>query len=305
MSPTKTRTTPSPYFRKWNLSTAPAREEVEVPQAEDGEDVGGEDDERLAGEAEDGRHRVHREEDVGHLEEEEADEVAGGVAPPLVPNEEALAVETAGHGEALAELPDDPPLVRLDRTSLAAHHLHAREDEERAEEPHHPLELEERRPEGDEDPAEHESAEDPEEEHPVLVDGRHAEVGEDDDEHEDVVDRQRVLDHVPGQELEGRLAGGQEWIEAGDRHEPRVLGEVPPHVEVEGQVEEEGQGHPDARSSSGLADRDRVGRPVEDAEVQRQEDEDEEQEGEVEGPVLADREEAQGGIHGSRSKRRV
>ena len=139
--------------------------------------------------------------------------------------------------------------------------------------------------------------EDAEEEHPVLIGRRHPEVGEHHDEDEDVVDGQRVLDHVPGQELERGLPGGQQGVEAGHGHEPSVEREVPPHVEEEGQVEEEREGHPDDAPGGGLPDRDRVGLAVEDPQVQGEQDEDEEQEAQVEGPVLAEREEAHGGIH--------
>ena len=62
--------------------------------------------------------------------------------------------------------------------------------------------------------AEDEGAEDAEEEHPVLVGRRHPEVAEHHDEHEDVVDRERVLDDVAGEELERGLAGGERRVEA-------------------------------------------------------------------------------------------
>ena len=49
-------------------------------------------------------------------------------------------------------------------------------------------------------------ADDAPEQHAVLIDLRHRERREEDDEDEDVVDRQRLLDEVAGQELERLLA---------------------------------------------------------------------------------------------------
>ena len=219
---------------------------------------------------------------------------------PVLHHEEALAVEVVGHREALAEGPDHPALVGLDgRLVPAGHHLGAREDEERAEEPDHPLELQERRAERDEDAARDERAQDPEEQHPVLVGRGDAEVGQHDHEDEDVVDRERVLDDVARQELERRLAGGEQRVEARRAHQPRVEREVPAHVEVEGQVEGERQGDPDDAPGGGLPDRDGVRAAMEDPEVERQQHEDERQEPEVEGPVVGEREERDGAGHSS------
>ena len=110
---------------------------------------------------------------------------------------------------------------------LGEHHPHAGDDQEAAEEPDHPLEPEQERAQGDEDAAEDEGAQDPEEQHAVLVAARHARSSRHDDEHEDVVDGERVLDHVAGQELQsGGLVRGRRRVEAGDRHEPRVRGEA-------------------------------------------------------------------------------
>jgi hypothetical protein len=195
----------------------------------------------------------------------------------------------------LPELADDEALVGLDRSLAASeHHSHAGHDQERAEQPHHPFEAQQQGPERDEDCAEHERAQDPEEQHPVLVGGGHGEVAEDHHEHEYVVDRERVLDHVAGQELERGLQRRLVGIEARDRHEPRVLREAPAHEEVEAEVEEQRQRDPDDAPAGGLADRHRVGLAVEDAQVEREQHQHEQQEAGVERPVLGEREEALG-----------
>ena len=45
--PTNTRTRPSPYFSRWNALHRARQQEVHRAQAEDGEDVRREDDQRL------------------------------------------------------------------------------------------------------------------------------------------------------------------------------------------------------------------------------------------------------------------
>ena len=51
------------------------QQEVQRPQPQDGEDVGGEDDERVAGHGEDGGDRVDGEEDVGALDHHQGERI--------------------------------------------------------------------------------------------------------------------------------------------------------------------------------------------------------------------------------------
>ena len=89
-------------------------------------------------------------------------------------------------------------------------HLDAGEDQERAEHVQDPVELRDQPgADQDHDGAQHERAEDAEHQHALLVLRRHREVREHQQEHEDVVDRQRLLDQVAGDELE-RLGVG-DW----------------------------------------------------------------------------------------------
>ena len=57
--------------------------------------------------------------------------------------------------------------------------------------------------------------------------------------HEDVVDGQRFLDDVAGEELERGQPGGLLRVEAGDRHQAGVGREGGPGLQVEPDVEEE------------------------------------------------------------------
>ena len=54
-----------------------------------------------------------------------------------------------------------------------------------------------------------------------------AEEVEDDHEDEDVVDRERLLDDVAGEELQADLPRGRRGIEAGNGDQPRVARELP------------------------------------------------------------------------------
>ena len=181
-------------------------QEVERAQAEDGEDVGGEDDERVAGDAEDGRDRVHGEDDVGAFDDEQDQEQEGGLAPAVVAHEEARAVVAAGDRQEAPDQPHDEVLLRRDLFVPGEQEADPGDDQERPEQVDQPVEAPEQRGAGeDERRAQHEGAEDAPEQHPVLQLLRHLEVGEDDQEDEQVVDRERVLDQVAGDELEPDL----------------------------------------------------------------------------------------------------
>src|SRR3954463_11426779 len=108
---------------------------------------------------------------------------------------------------------------------------------------------------GDESAAHHERAEDAPEEDAVLQLRRHAEEGEDQHDDEDVVDAERLLDHVPGEELQRRTAA-----------EP----------EVDERVERERQRDPDGAPGERFAYGDDVHFAMEHAEVEREEREDSE-----------------------------
>ena len=133
---------------------------------------------------------------------------------------------------------------------LAERELDAGVEKEGTEEPHHPLvTLDELRPQKHErEPHEH-GAEDAPEEHAVLVLERHAEIAEHHREHEHVVHRQRPLDEISGEKLEGRLAA-----------------EPPPDEPIEAK----GQGRPETGPEGALTERRLLGVLVKDREVEGQ-----------------------------------
>jgi hypothetical protein len=129
-------------------------------------------------------------------------------------------------------------------------HLHAGEDEERAEQIQDPVELRDQPgAHQDHDRAQHERAEDADHQHALLELRGHRKVGEHHQEHEDVVDRERFFHQVAGDELE-RLGLGElarRGIGAG-------AAQIPP----EPAHEDERHHHPDQRPDRSLAGGDLV-----------------------------------------------
>jgi hypothetical protein len=180
------------------------------------------------------------------------------------PREERGAVVLGGHRQEALAKQEDRIARRVDRAVAGQQQLDPGVDQEGAEDEDHPGELgEQRRAGDDEDAAQDDRPEDAPEEHPVLMLGGHREVGEDDQEHEQVVDREGVLDDVPGDELERRSAAempgevGREEAAHGDEEEGVAqrrlrrdhLGAAVEHREVEdeeGTAEDE-EGRPEER----------------------------------------------------------
>ena len=240
----------------------PRQHEVERAQAQDGEDVRGEDDEGVLRDGEDGGDGVHGEDEVGglHHQQHERERREGG-ASVVELRHEVLAVEFMRHGEeSLCEL-DDEVLLGVHALVVHEKHLDAGEDEEAAHHVEHPVELfDERRAEADHHAAHDQCAKDAPEQDPVLLLQGHAEIGEDERDDEDVVHREAQLDDVAGDELDGFARRTVQVDEAGEGHRQR-----------------EPQGGPTER----LAELHDVRRAVEDAEVQREEHHDGTDEGGV------------------------
>jgi len=250
------------------LHQAGDREE-QGAEAEDGEHVGREHDEGLFGDGEDRRDGIDGEDDVGELREDQRDQERGGEEFGIDPGEELLAHEVRGNRHELSEASHDGVLFGVDLLVFQPQHFHAGEGEEDAEDEDHPAEgLQERGASSDEDGAEDERADDAPEEDSVLVLRGDIEVAEDHEEDKDVVDAQGLFHQVAGEERErgvfGRVGGAR-------------LDSVPEEVEAE--IEEEGEGDPDAAPDERLLHLDGVRLAMEDAKVEREHARDERQEG--------------------------
>jgi hypothetical protein len=165
----------------------PGEQEVEGAQPEHGEGVGREDDERLGGHGEDRRDRVDREDQVGRGDHDEDDDQRLGPQPPGQQPQRAIAL-----GRHLL--------------AFAAHELPGGEEQHGAEDVEGGVERVEQRGAGDDEhQPQHERERDAPGEHLGLRGGGHREVGEDHGEDEEVVERQRALEQVAGEELAAGL----------------------------------------------------------------------------------------------------
>jgi hypothetical protein len=169
---------------------------------------------------------------------------------------ESSAKVGAGRWDQPAQRSERPALLGMRLVILLAEgEPDAGDDEEGAEDVDEPAEpLDQRGAAQDHPGPQHDGGQDPPEEDPVLVDGGDGEGVEEQDEDEEVVDRERLLDQVAGEELD-RL--------------PRP--EPPPDPAVE----EERQADPDARPAERVAGGDDLVLLVEHEEIDHQEEDDE------------------------------
>ena len=184
----------------------PREPEVERTQAEDREDVRGEDEEGIGGDREDRRDRIDREDQVGGLDEHQGDRERGEDPLPPDAHGEVLLMELVGDREVATQPLGDHALhLRFLLGRTREEHLEPREDEEGAEDEEDPvIALDELRPDPDHQAAHRERAEDPPEEDAVLIDEGDLEMLEDQRDDEDVVHRETELDDVPREELDRR-----------------------------------------------------------------------------------------------------
>jgi hypothetical protein len=184
-------------FEEVELAHHGGEGEVEGAQAEDGEDVGGEDEEGVAGDADDGGDGIDGEDDVGGFDDEEDEEHGGhGAAAVGEASEEAVGVVGGRDGEDFAgETDEDGVLEVVGVVAAAAGDFDGGVDEEGTEDVEDPLEVFDKFNAGtDHDAAEDEGAQDAPEEDAVLVFGLDGEVGEDEGNDEDVVDAEGVVE---------------------------------------------------------------------------------------------------------------
>lgn len=239
--------------------------EVEGAEAEDGEDIGGVDDEGVPCDSEDGGDGVDGEDEVGEFDDEKGDEEGCGHEGTLMANKEVAVVVVPGDRDEATEEADNKGLLRVDIGFLFGDHLDAREDEKGTEDVDDPGKFgDEFGTDSDHGGAHDEGTEDAPEEDFVLVARWDGEVGEEQGDDEDVIDAEGFLDDVAGEEFEGF-----------------VIAHEVPDAEIEG----EGEGDPDEGPGDGLFDGDDVAFAIKDAKVERQHDEDKDVEADP-GPVV-------------------
>src|SRR5581483_10468836 len=125
----------------------------------------------------------------------------------VLQHEEAGALIVRTHRQHATEQLHGRIFLRMHLQFRPLQHLHAREDKESTENVDDPVKgFQQHGPQQDERGAHDESAENAPEQRTMLRLRRNREVPEDEQEYEDVVDAERVLDQIAGQEFEAPLA---------------------------------------------------------------------------------------------------
>ena len=160
-------------------------------------------------------------------------------------------MEVRGDRVEPARPPDEAVVLRV-HFRFDKEHLDATVEEECAEHVENPFhDGDERHADPDHQAAHDQGAENAPVEHAMLVFARNTEVGEDQSDDKNVVHRERQLDEVAGDELEGFR--------------------FTPH-ESQGQRKKHGQGKPDGGPGQGFLELDRVGVAMKQAKIQCEKD---------------------------------
>ena len=223
-------------------------QEIEGAQAKNGENVGTEDDKRIAGDSEDGGNGVDGEGDVGDLDDEEDEEERGGEKLALLTLEEMRAA--IFFGDAKMRAGETKNRIALEVRSLIAfpEHVDSAEEQEQAENGKNPVEArDEDGAGGDHEATSEECAKNAPGEDAVLYAIINLEGAEDDEEDEQIVDAQSFFDDVAGEEFHAALATKP----------------VPDE-----KAERESEGDPDGTPEGGFASLDLVGFAMEHTQIE-------------------------------------
>ena len=229
------------------------QQEVQGPQAEDGERVGREHDEQVPGHAEHGRYRVQGKHQVRCLDGHQGDKQRCEHDLPVYPGEETAAHVVTGDREDPAQPPDREVLLGAGR-GLGAEHPRPGQQDHRAEDVEDPADVLDERAAGRDEAAPHDQrAHDPQQQHPPLQPGRDRQRAQQQHEHEDVVDAERLFQQVPGEVLAGHgraLGQPQDAAEGQPGRDPQRAqhgGAAQSGADVPGQAEV----HEDSRGEDG------------------------------------------------------
>ncbi len=220
----------------------------------DGKHVRGVNDEGVTSDGQDGGDGIYGEKQIGGLDHQQDYEQGRGIKAGAA-NEELVAFEVLGHGNPTPEQTQHRILLGMDLSFILEEQLDAAVHQEGSEDINDPVEsLDQAYAGHDENGAHDERAQNSPEQDLVLVGRRHLKETEDQQEDEKVIDTERKLDDVSGDELQH---GGTAMPEKDHASEDR------------------GQCDPSDTPEHGFAKFYGVGAAVEDAQVQHQHGEDE------------------------------
>ena len=182
------------------------QQEVERPQAENGEDVRGVDDEHVLRDGQHRRNRVDGEHQVGRLDDEQHEEELRHHALAVFDVEKMRRIAVAD-GQVLEREFINELLLGLDLVVAAFEQLDARKDEKRAKNVKEPFEVQKQldAQEDEERPHDERAHDSPEEHAPLLV-NVDLEERKDDDEDKEIVHRERFFEQV-GREILAHMLG--------------------------------------------------------------------------------------------------
>jgi hypothetical protein len=200
----------------------PTDQEVQVAQAQQGEHVRGEHQERVPGQAEDRRDGVKREQHIGHPDGDDQHQHRGGVPAAPCPRGEPGTIAAGGDRQ---ETPCDAggTAVACPRDHVAAgRHPDGGVEQEPAEEVLHPAELVQRRAsQPDQQPAQQEREKNAQQQNAAVVLARHPGTADQQDEDEKVVQRQAVFGQPAGEELARRRSAARGGNQCPEGHRER------------------------------------------------------------------------------------
>jgi hypothetical protein len=201
----------------------PADQEIEVPQPQQREQVGGEDQERVPGKAEDRRNGVDGEQHVGHADRDDQDEQRGGMASSPHPGGQPGPLASGRDRHEAARDTQRGAVAGLHRRASAAERDPCGGvDEQRPEEVFHPGKLvQSRTAKPDEQAAQQEGEQNPEQQDAAVVLTCHPGTADQQDEHQQVVERQAVFGQPAREELARRCPAAGQSDHRTERHGQR------------------------------------------------------------------------------------
>ena len=216
------------------------QQEVHRAQAEDGEQVRGQHDERVGGHRENGRNAVHGENHVAQLNQNQHQQQRGGKQQAVLAHEEVLALDLVGHAQMAADPLHQRAIANRGAVLFRQRHFDPGEQQERAEDVQQPFELgNQPAASEDHDGTQDNCAQHAVHQHATLQSRRHGEVAEQHQPDEDVINRQGFFNQIAGEEGERLRIGHRAAF---------GRGQIPP----EGGAEEQGESNPDQRPGGGL-----------------------------------------------------
>ncbi len=208
LPPIKTRTQERPAVKIANASQNAGQEKVEGAETQDGEYVGGVDDERVAGDAENGGDRVDGQGDIGDFNHQQNHEERRGEKFAGAADEVMLALIVARETEMFIGETEDGVLLGMDGFFLGEQHVYAGVHQERSEQIQHPREsLNQRSTGGNHYAAHDQRTKDAPLQQSLLLALVHGESAEDDQKQKQVINAESLLDEIAGEIFErGRNA---------------------------------------------------------------------------------------------------